>query len=119
MVSETRLPEMDSRPSFASFQDPFVSGKYKTMPAVRIIQYTFSALEAWARGHKYSRETDETPHEFAAAISGINESISVDANALADLVCQSFYSSEPDVSRDRLQPLVQLWRQMTSNVAQD
>jgi hypothetical protein len=50
---------------FSDFPDPFLYGDGETMPAAKLIRYSFEGLEAWAREHELSRGPQETPLEFA------------------------------------------------------
>ncbi len=51
--------------TFADFVDPFASRLAERWPAETLVQYTFAALEAWARDRGEPRQQWDTPLEFA------------------------------------------------------
>jgi hypothetical protein len=64
---EESIPQEKPEPPrpFSDYPDPFLYGNGETMPAVKLIRYSFEALEAWARERDLSRSLQETPLEFA------------------------------------------------------
>ena len=103
-------------PHFSQYREPFSSGHAEKWPATQTLQYTFEALEAWARGHKNPREEDQTPHEFAAQLLNTNELISKEARRLADLFGKSMHSGGL-VDRSELSALKRLWQLMIANTS--
>ncbi len=96
------------RRSFADFADPFANGMAERLSADQLVQYTFEALEAWAREHGCPRDPQQTPHEFARSAGRCEESLGRWALRLADLYCEAAYAP----GRLRLastQPLKELW----------
>ena len=99
---------------FSQFKEPFSSGLAAKWPASRTIEYTFSALEAWAREHQQPREHDQTPHEFAKQLAQVDADISAEARQLADLLGQSLFSGGSVDKNDALK-LKQIWRMLIAN----
>jgi hypothetical protein len=80
-----------------------------------LVQYTFEALEAWARDNGQPRPPEQTPHEFARSVGSSLSSLADDARHLADLYCQVAYApgSLPAASATRLS---HLWQEMRAAV---
>jgi hypothetical protein len=95
----------------AAFADPFATGVADRYSPDELVQYSFEALEAWAREHGCVREPDQTPHEFARNVGAREESLAREARLLADLYCQVAYApgTVPAASVERLRPL---WEQL-------
>ncbi len=102
-------------PRFSQFKDPFISGCVNRWPPARTIQYSFEGLEAWARGHRYHREQDQTALEFVTRLQPIDKGVAAEARLLADLIGECQYSGKVIERSDTL-PLRQLWRLMNANV---
>ena len=103
-------------PAFNSFREPFSSGQATQWSASQTIDYTFAALEAWAREHQSPRDVDQTPFEFAADLAGLNQAVSAEAKQLAKMHGQSLFGGG-DVSPDETSKLVKLWKLMSKNTA--
>ena len=101
-------------PGFETFREPFSSGMASNWKPAQTIQYTFQALEAWARGYKQPRDQDVTPHEFARQLSAVNEEVATEARQLADLHGQSLFS-EGNVAPTDTSRLKKIWQLMASN----
>lgn len=96
-------------PKFSQFQEPFNSGLAAKWTASQTIEYTFTALEAWARDHQHPRDQDQTPHEFARQLDRVDAKVSAEARQLADLLGQSLYS-EGGVPQSDATKLKQIWQ---------
>jgi hypothetical protein len=96
---------------FADFPDPFVSGDARRWPARDLVAYSFQALEAWGREHGCQRAPEQTPHEFAGALTACGAAVGREAIGLADLYCCAAYSSG-NLPRDRVGRLRQLWQML-------
>lgn len=94
---------------FADFPDPFVTGDARRWPARELVAYSFQALEAWGREHGCQRAPEQTPHEFAGALTACGIAVGREAIGLADLYCCAAYSSG-NLPRDRVGRLRQLWQ---------
>ena len=103
-------------PAFHSFREPFSSGEAAQWSASQTIDYTFAALEAWAREHQVPRDIDQTPFEFAADLAGLNVAVSTEAKQLAKLHGQSMFGGT-GVSPDETSKLMKLWQLMMKNSA--
>lgn len=101
-------------PGFETFREPFSSGNAAKWKPAQTIQYTFQALEAWARGYQQPREQDVTPHEFAQQLSAVNEEVAAAALRLADMHGQSLFGEQDVVQADASQ-LKKIWQLMNSN----
>ena len=104
-------------PSYRSFSDPFRSGKVNSMRAKQVLDYSMEALKAWAREFDVETAPDVTPEELAHQITVINETVSHFAKELASLYGRCAFSRDT-VSREELNPLIELWRQMDLSFAQ-
>lgn len=104
-------------PGFAQFTEPFSNGLVNQWPASRVVEYTFSALEAWARDHQFPRDHDQTPHEFARQLDEFNSDIGSEARTLADLLGQCLYSGGELAPADSLK-LKKIWNLLTANPPQ-
>ena len=101
-------------PGFKTFREPFASGMAAKWKPAQTIQYTFQALEAWARGYQQPRDQDVTPHEFARQLSAVNEELAAEARQLADLHGRSLFSEDSVVPADASQ-LKRIWQLMASS----
>lgn len=55
--------------SFASFANPFLTGRARSMTGEELTVYTFAALQAWARERRCGRSQEQTPVEFGQAVA--------------------------------------------------
>ncbi len=110
-ASETSAPA-PPRP-FAQFADPFASGAAARMSPAEVVRYTFAALEAWGRENGCPRDAGQTPHEFAAAIGGLDSSLAREAAQLAELYARMAYAP-PAAIRTSFEPLRALWRKLAA-----
>jgi hypothetical protein len=107
-------PSAKPLPQFLQFKDPFAHGSAAKWSPAQTIQYSFLALEAWARGHQFPREHDQTPLEFAKQLEQVDERVAADARQLADLMGESLYSGGA-VSRSETSKLQRLWQSMNAS----
>jgi hypothetical protein len=56
--------------SFASYANPFLTGRAQSMTEEELTVYTFEALQAWARERGCGRSREQTPVEFGQALAG-------------------------------------------------
>ena len=75
---------------FADFADPFATGTASRYSAAQLVQYSFEALEAWAREHGCPRQPDQTAYEFAQHLAAHRQNLEQGARQLAAL-----YSAPP------------------------
>ena len=100
-------------PGFRSFRNPFQGGG-ASMPPIEIVEYTKSALEAWAREFDIQQGIDDTPEELAARIKPIDAKVAKYAKLHAAVYGRIAFSDKADVGRDDLAPLVKLWQHMNA-----
>ena len=102
----------DTRP-FASFVNPYASGAAGRMSPPQLVRYTFEALEAWSREQVVERPPSQTPLEFADELGRRVPTLAQDVAQTAQLYMHIAYSRKTP-SRDRLDVLERLWRQLSS-----
>jgi hypothetical protein len=56
--------------SFASYANPFLTGRAQSMTGEELTVYTFEALQAWARERGFGRNREQTPVEFGQVLAG-------------------------------------------------
>src|SRR5262245_19071622 len=91
--------------TFASFNDPFLTGDARSMTWPQLVRYTFEALEAWGREHSCPRASGQTALEFALALSSTEPKIAASVQALAGWYSQLAYApraapGSPDTLRE-------------------
>jgi len=94
---------------FAAFQDPFVSGDAARNKPSAVVQYSFEALEAWARERGVARQQEETPLEFAGRLTAQVTDLGADAQELANLYARVAYARDP-LSPASLTNVERLWK---------
>lgn len=55
---------------FATYENPFLTGKDKSWPPERLILYTYDAIRAWGKEQRIELKPQETPREFCARLAG-------------------------------------------------
>lgn len=111
--SVTPVTSDEARPvpprPLSAFADPFATGEAHRMTPAELVQYTFAAMEAWARENHCARQPEETPHEFARKVGERATSVSREVCILADLYCRVAYAPER-LSAVTARPIEQLWQ---------
>lgn len=95
--------------TFASFRDPFATGSADRMKPETLVVYTFEALQAWAREHGIERDADQTPLEFASALSRRFPDLAAPVTQAGQLYARVAYASATP-SRSQSGELQLLWR---------
>jgi hypothetical protein len=108
--SESVRPSPTLRP-FSDYADPFASGWAGHCSAAELIQYSFEALEAWARDHGRPRRLDQTPAEFARQIGQQQRDLAPHAWNLALLYSRAAYA-QASLPVSTTEQLRQLWVQL-------
>ena len=111
---EAAAAEEESKPawrSFADYADPFATGAASRYSPDELVEYTFEAVEAWARENGFPREPEQTPHEFARQLAGAAEPLQGNSRALADLYCYVAYAPGR-LRAEGTGVLAQLWQQL-------
>ncbi|MGL6076279.1 MAG: DUF4129 domain-containing protein [Fimbriiglobus sp.] len=111
-TAEAQAEEAYSVP-FSAFSNPF-AGSAKKRTASEVVEYSFAALEAWAREHKLARQPHETPTEFATRLGHAHEDLDEPAFGLAQLYLRAAYSPKP-IAKNELAIVVTLWDELQAN----
>jgi hypothetical protein len=98
----------ESRKAFAAFADPFASANTKLTPP-QIVEYTFSALEAWAYENGRARANAQTAEEFANQLARHQPQVGVHARSAAQMLDRVMFAGWKPTSRD-IAPLAKLWQ---------
>ncbi|MFV1966537.1 MAG: DUF4129 domain-containing protein [Pirellulaceae bacterium] len=101
---------------FSDFPDPFLSGAADAWSTDQLVKYSFEALEAWAREHGCQRPPEQTPYEFAQAISCREATLGRDALRLAELYNLSAYAQR-SAPRSNISHVRRLWEGLRERVA--
>ena len=78
--------------AFASFTNPFESGRAERMTARQLVRYSFEALQAWARERDLGRHDDETAQEFVDRLGGEVPALETEAQRLAGLLARAEFA---------------------------
>ena len=97
------------RPPFASFADPFLSGAARSSTPNAVVQYSFTALEAWAAERQLERGADETPLEFAHRVAARHAPLADGVQELAGLYAQVIAYARETLAADGLAGVERLW----------
>jgi hypothetical protein len=54
---------------FASYRNPFITGKDQSWPPERLLLYTYEAVQAWAKEQGIEIKPEQTPREFCFRLS--------------------------------------------------
>lgn len=84
-------PSKPVRRPFRSYSNPFEVGDAAGRSDAELIEYSFSAFEAWAADRNHGRRADETPLEFASRLSNTFRSLEGHPHNLAVLVARLAY----------------------------
>ena len=108
-IADAVPPPEESLRAFASFQDPFLAGTDDRYSTQQLVNYSFEALQAWARERNCGRSSEQTALEFAAQVGATHERVALPARNLAVLYSQAAYAPGTigNESRDHLR---NLWR---------
>jgi hypothetical protein len=109
-VAEAAQPAEKPALPFASFSNPFESQRHLT--AGQLVQYTFTALEAWGRERNCPRSPHHTAFEFARRVGRAYPDMSTTTKYLADLYGRAMFAPD-DLDRVSIVQLKSLWEQMT------
>jgi hypothetical protein len=101
------------RRTFGDFNDPFTSGRARSLPPVELVRYTFEAFEAWAGDHGRPRSPDQTPQELVRSVLPPQTPMYDQARRLAQLYSEAAYSAAT-VPREAAASLQSLWQLMRS-----
>lgn len=112
---ETEKTNPNQPRPFASFADPFASGKHRAMPPDELVRHTFEAFEAWAREQGYPRSPDQTPLELVRRAITHESPMQPEALRLVRLYNEAAYAPGT-VSKPAVEKLARLWSFMRQPV---
>lgn len=99
---------------FSSYQNPFNEHGGTIRDPGQVVQYTFAALEAWAREQGSPRDSEATPQEFCADIATRFPRMRRSSELLADLYNSLAYA-QGGIRREEVRGLARLWKQMSES----
>jgi hypothetical protein len=95
---------------FSLYPNPF-TGEVERMTPVELVQYTFAALQAWARERGFERHPGETPLEFSERVGQEVPALEADLRRLAALYARATYS-QGGLPANTADPLRHFWEQL-------
>ena len=102
---------------FASYRNPFRDAASERRPAKEIVQYTFAALQAWAREHNVERQSGETPLEFAARLGEEFPGLEADVRRFTVLYARAVYDYGP-LPANALDGVAAFWKRLETAAEQ-
>jgi hypothetical protein len=108
-VDEPAAPPAPKR--YADFPNPYTNGTARRMKLAQLLDYSFQALEAWARERRVPLRTGQTPLEFAQTVAGRVPSLETEVNRAAQLYAQVAYGQRTPTG-DHHEVLERLWRRL-------
>jgi hypothetical protein len=98
---------------FSSYTNPFTVDDASGRSTEELIEYSFTAFEAWAADRNHPRRPDETALEFASRLSNMFPSLEGEPHQLAILVvCLAYANSS--LPADARETLERVWDHLTS-----
>jgi len=108
---EPAPPRPRLRP-LSEYQNPFYAGKEHGRPPAEIILYTYDAVQAWAREQGMEPHPEQTAREFCREMAARAPELAAPYRQLAFLYAHAAYGTRLPADFD-LEPLKELWRQLT------
>ena len=102
---------------FAAYGNPFLDGRGERWPVKEIVQYTFAALQAWAREQKVERRPGETPLEFAGRLGEEFPGLEADVRRFTILYARAVYDYGP-LPANALDVVRQFWKRLETAAEQ-
>jgi hypothetical protein len=96
----------------AEYANPFYAGREHTRPPVEIIIYTYEFVQAWAREQGLEVHPEQTAREFCQEMAARSPELAGAYRHLAFLYAHAAYGLRLPAHCD-LEPLKELWRQLT------
>jgi hypothetical protein len=96
---------------YADFVNPFTDGTARRMKLPQLLDYTFQALEAWARDKGMTVSSGQTPLEFASRVAGRVPAIEAEVTRAGQLYTQVAYAKRIPPG-DNLDVMEKLWRRL-------
>ena len=101
-------PAKSPAPRFATFQNPFLTGKDAAWTPEQLVFYSYSALQAWAGEHGVVPRPDQTARELCAQLGERFPEIREDLSQLSALYGRAAYRASLPAGVD-LQPVAKVW----------
>jgi hypothetical protein len=98
-----------TRRRFATYHNPFLTGKETTWTHGQLILYSYEALLAWAEERGIAVRPEQTAREFCIELAGRFPEINSELNGLSFLYGQAAYTTSGAANSD-LEPVKNLWR---------
>ena len=100
-------------PAFAEFTNPFQTSASRNWEPDKIVNYSFAALQAWARERDIPRQTDQTAIQFGEIITAKYQQASDVIDDGIQLYCRINYAGK-NASPGDLPSMEKLWRFMNT-----
>ena len=101
------------RRPFSEFTNPFNSGAAQKWQPDKLVNYTFWALEAWARDRELPRSDDQTAIQFGEMIASQYQQAEEPIDKSIQLYCRINYAGQ-NAHQDDLPHLERLWKFLSS-----
>ncbi len=99
--------------SFATYENPFVTGKDRSWPLERLILYSYEATRRWAAERGSQPLPQQTAREFCSALSEKFPEVGAELDRLSFLYGHAAYGMKVPEPCD-LEPVKLLWRYLTA-----
>ncbi len=96
---------------FASYRNPFLTGKDRSWPTDRLVLYTFEGLQAWAKEQGIAPKPQQTPREFCGQLAEGFPDIGPDLESLSFFYAHAAFGRHMPASF-QAEPFQRLWRYM-------
>jgi len=96
---------------FADFPNPYTNGTARRMKLPQLLDYSFQALEAWARERRVPLRNGQTPLEFAQSVAARIPAIEPEVTRAAQWYAQVAYGKRAPAG-DPHEVFEKLWRRL-------
>ncbi len=125
LVPARRLPKPSPpsgpiRPTLrplADYKNPFYAGQEHSRPPAEIILYTYDFVQAWVKEQGVEVHPEQTAREFCRAMAERSPELASAYRQLSFLYAHAAYGLTLPAQYD-MEPLKELWRQLTWNEAE-
>jgi len=97
------------RRRFASYPNPFLTGKDTAWTAAQLVLYSYEALRVWAAEQGVEPRPEQTAREFCADLGGRHPEVTDELERLSLLYARAAYGAAAP-GGDELEPVKKLWR---------
>jgi len=101
---------------FADFPNPYTNGTARRMKLPQLLDYSFQALEAWARERRVPLRNGQTPLEFAQGVATRVPAIEPEVTRAAQWYTQVAYGKRTPAG-DPHEVFEKLWRRLEDTAA--